>query len=441
MKEKSIAVIILIVQSLFVSAQDEVLTLSLDEARDYAVQYNKTVIASRKDIDASRMALWETISGGLPQANASASLNDNLKLMTTLLPGDFFGKPGEKVPVQFGTQYNTGYGLQVSQLLFNASYIVGVQTAKLGGMMAEQGLEKTELETRSMVTTTYYLVLISEESLSILDSIIGNMMETQKSTNAMFKVGMAESTDVDQMSVNISTLENSRKSLQRNIELNYNILRFQLGVDPGTEISLTSTLDEFIESINIESLLTREFNVNDHIDYRLMLSQEKMSELNVKMQKSTILPTLSGFYSYNRNGMGDKLNDLRSFPNSMLGFQLSIPIFSSGQRYSKIRKAEIELEKTRTNMDMVSDQLKIQENQARYNLITANEQYLSQKQNIDVAKRVYASVENKFRQGMASSLDLTVANGNYLNAENNYVSSLLNLLQTKLAFDKLLNDL
>ncbi len=83
----------------------------------------------------------------------------------------------------------------------------------------------------------------------------------------------------------------------------------------------------------------------------------------------------------------------------------------------------------------------MQEKQLRYNLVNANLQYKSQKENVEVSKRVYASMENKFRQGMASSLELTQANTLYLQAENNYVSALMNLLQTKLALDKLLNNM
>ncbi len=125
----------------------------------------------------------------------------------------------------------------------------------------------------------------------------------------------------------------------------------------------------------------------------------------------------------------------------MTGLQLSIPIFASGQRYSQIKKAQINYEKARTTKEMVAEQLLLQEKQLRYNLVNANLQYKSQKANVDVSKRVYTSMENKYRQGMASSLDLTQANSLYLQAENNYVSSLMNLLQTKLALDKLLNNM
>jgi outer membrane protein len=236
-------------------------------------------------------------------------------------------------------------------------------------------------------------------------------------------------------------VQNSRSSLQRTIELNYNLIRFQLGVPAGTKIVLSETLESLISTINIEALLSQEFNHQKNVNFQLVEGQEQMSALALKSQKATVLPTLASFYNYGTNGMGDKIGDQRWFQNSMTGLQLSVPIFASGQRYSKIKKAQINLEKAKTTKEMVTDQLLLQEKQLRYNLVNANLQYNSQKDNIDVAKRVFTSMENKFRQGMASSLDLTQANSLYLQAENNYVSALMNLLQTKLALDKLLNNM
>ena len=136
-----------------------------------------------------------------------------------------------------------------------------------------------------------------------------------------------------------------------------------------------------------------------------------------------------------------KLEAQSWFPNSIAGLQINVPIFASGQRYHKIKKAQVNLEKARATKEMVTDQLLLQEKQLRYNLVNANQQYISQKDNIDVSKRVYASMENKFRQGMASSLELTQSNTLYLQSENNYITALMSLLQTKLALDKLLNNL
>jgi outer membrane protein TolC len=444
MKKKDVLIVLLFFLSTVGIAQaqnsNSDLKLSLKEAQDYAIKNNKMMISSRMEVDASKAAVWETISNALPQVSASGSFTDNLKLMTTLLP-DFIGGTDKKIPVKFGSQFNSVASVQASLLLFNAPLYIGIETTKLANRLSEKSLAKTELATKESVSEAYFLILLSEKSLEILNGNIANLNETLKSTRSMYAAGMAESTDVDQMVSNVTMVENSRSSMQRTVELNYNLLRFQLGVAPETQISLTETLESLTSGINVEALLSQQFDHKQNIDYMLIADQEKMSSLVLKSQKASVLPTLAGFYSYGVNGMGDKIRTQSWFQNSMTGLQLSVPIFASGQRYSQIKKAQINYEKARTTKDMITEQLLLQEKQLRYNLVNANLNYKSQKENVDVSKRVYASMENKYKQGMASSLDLTQANSLYLQAENNYVSSLMNLLQTKLALDKLLNNM
>ena len=446
MKKKEVltVLVLFLLAGGIIQAQEKTgdLKLSLKEAQEYAIQNNKLMISSRMEVDASKVAVWETISNALPQVSASASFTDNLKLMTTLLPGEFFGQPaGTKIPVTFGSQYNSGASIQASLLLFNAPLYIGIESTKLANKLSEKSLARTELDTKESVSSAYFLILVSEKSLEILNGNISNLNETLKSTRSMYAAGMAESTDVDQMLSNVTMVENSRSSMQQAIELNYNLLRFQLGVTPETRITLSETLESLTSQINLEALLSQQFDHKQNIDYMLVEGQEQMSSLALKSQKASVLPTLSGFYSYGVNGMGDKIKTQQWFRNSMTGLQLSIPIFASGQRYSQIKRAQINLNKAATTKDMVSEQLLLQEKQLRYNLVNANLQYKSQKDNVEVSKRVYASMENKYKQGMASSLDLTQSNSLYLQAENNYVSSLMNLLQTKLALDKLLNNM
>ncbi len=444
MKRIFITVTALLVLSwVMMRAQDNSgeLKLSVKEAQEYALMNNKTVLSAKSDVQASKAAIWETISAALPHVNVSGSFMDNLKLMTTLLPGEFFGQPGEKIPVTFGSQFNSSGSIEASLLLFNAPLYIGIETTKLAGKLSEDNLLKSELDTKESVSSAYFLILVSEKSLELLNSNIDNLNETLKSTRAMYKAGMAEATDVDQMVSNVTMVENSRSSLERTIELNYNLLRFQLGVLPETRIMLTETLESLTEKIDIEALLSQEFDHTCNIDYRLVEGQEIISSLALKSQKFSTLPTIAGFYNYGTNGMGDKLSELRWFPNSVVGLQISVPLFASGQRYAQIKKAKINLEKAKTTKEMVAEQLLIQEKQLRYNLVNANLQYKSQLDNVEVSKRVYTSVENKYKQGIASSLELTQANSLYLQSENNYVSALLNLLQAKVAMDRLLNNL
>jgi len=318
---------------------------------------------------------------------------------------------------------------------------VGIETTKLARRITETSYKSTELDVQEAVSSIYYLILISEESLKILEWNLANLQEVLLSTKTMYNVGMAESTDVDQMASNVTMMENSKSSLERTIEMNYNLLRFQLGVSSDTRIVLSNTLEDLAREINIDALLTQEFDHRENVGYRLAEGQEKMAYMNLKSQKAQVLPTLSGVISTTKTGMGDTLSMMGWYNSSLVGLQLSIPLFASGNKYAKIKKARINLEKAINQKEMVTDQLKLQEKQLRYNLVNANTQYKNQKDNVEVSRRVYTSMENKYKQGMASSLDLTQANQQYLQAENNYISSLMNLLQTKLALDKLLNNM
>ncbi|MCU0377578.1 MAG: TolC family protein [Bacteroidales bacterium] len=421
-----------------VSAQEApaALSLTVEEAMQYAIENNRNVTSARYELLAAEKGVWEAYASGLPTVDGSVSLGNNLAIMTRIIEMN-----GQQMAFKFGTQYDLGYGVQASTAIFNAPWIVGIQTAKLATTLASQGLKLTEIDTKESVMTSYYLILVNEETIKIIDANIADLEETMVSTKAMYSVGMAEATDVDQIQANLSTLNNTRASMQRNLELTTNMLRFVLGVERTTEIKLTETLDQVTETVNVEALLAEDFDINENINYQLIESQYQMSELALKGAKAAVLPSLGASIYYNQAGMGDELNDLDFYPNSVLGFQLQVPILASGLRTSRIKRAKIDLDKADNNRAMVSDQLLLQEKQLRYNLISSNEQYRSQKENVDVAARILQSFENKYNQGMASSLELTQANSNYLTAQNNYLTALLNLLQTKVSYDKLMNKL
>jgi outer membrane protein len=410
------------------------LSLTVDQAVEYALDKNKSVASARYDLLASEKAKWEAIASGLPTIDGSASFNNNLAVMTRIV-----NIGGVSTPLKFGTTYDDAIGASASALVFSAPWLVGVQTAKLASTLASQGLTLTKIETEESVVNAYYLILTLTETIMVIDKNLANLNEILVSTNAMYSVGMAEATDVDQMRSNVSMLINTRSSAERSVELNYNMLRFLLGVERGTEIILTESLDSLIAAVNVDALITEEFNIEENINYQLIDTQLKMSELSLKGAKATVLPTLSGSIYYTRTGMGDELSHMQYFPYSAVGLQLQVPIFGSGSRYTKIKKAQINYEKAQNTRSMVSDQLLLQEKQLRYNLLSANEQYKSQKENIEIAARVLNSIQNKYNQGMASSLDLTQANNNYLTSQSNYLNAIMNLLQTKVSFDKLMN--
>lgn len=410
----------------------EGMQLSLKQAQDYALDYNKQVKNARLDVDAAQKKVWESIASGLPQIDAKADYSNYLGASMTIQFDP--NSPPTKIP--FATTSNVS--ATVSQLLFSGSYLVGLQTAKIYKSLSETNYRKSKQDIKEQVANSYYLILVSEQTRDILKKNLENMRSTLAKTKQMEKVGMAESTDVDQLSVSVSTLENGVRSADRQVEMAYNMLRFQLGVPGDEKIQLTQTLDGIIDRINFTALMDSSMSVQRNLDYQLMETQVELSKKQLALQKSAYLPTLSSYYSHTEKILKPNFD---ASPKDVIGLNLSIPIFSSGLRKSKVSQANISLEQTENQKDLLEDQLKIQEKQLRFNLHNALDKYNSQKQNVKVALRVNRNFDLKYEHGVASSLERLQANDNYLQAENNFVGATMELLQAYVAWEKLLNDL
>jgi len=442
-------------------AQTKGLKLNIQDAKDYALQNNKTYQNAQDDVALAETQIKEARSSGLPQIQGSLEYMTYFNYefdfpmgggeteppdinYSLLDAGDFeifkileqFTAPSTGNTILMGDQASAN--VQVSQLIFSGQFWVGMELAKLGAEIQRKSLSLTALDIKQQVTNTCHLILVSEKLLDVITANEDNLMEVARHTENMYKAGLAESTDVDQIQINISQLSNSRKAMERNLELNFNMLRMLLGVDPGTPIELTESLDTILARINQNEVFGSRFNLADNLNYQIMMKQGILGEKNLSMQKWAYAPNLVGFYTYKKKLLTTAF-DLS--PNHAAGFTLNVPIFSSGARSAQTSRAKIELEKIKRSTELLEQQLELQRNQLSFSLNSAYENYQTQKESVDVARRLLASIQNKYQQGLISSLELTQANSNYLQAENNYLSSALELLQSKLEMDKLCNQL
>ncbi len=472
---KSTLILLFTGMTLATSAQDEPLNFSLEEAVNYGLENNRTLQNARTSVNVQQEGVNEALSGILPQVDAKLdymtyfgyeldfavggsssgytqeqildaynqtisnpqfsnwSANDlNNYFASQVFASNLAGPTSIKMTDQLMGN------LQVGQLIFNGQFFIGLQTAKLAKHLAEQNVVNVELDVKENITNSYYLVLISEETVKIIEQNVTNLQKILERTKGMAKAGVAEQTDVDQLQMQLTMLENTRRSMDRTIQLNYNLLRFQLGTAPNANIQLSQSLSDFLEN-NPELMNTNiAFVLENNIGYQLAASQTEMADKMVSMEKWSYGPTVTGFYSYNAKILtsGFDMN-----PNHAAGATISLPVFAGGERRAKVNKAQLELEKAQNDQQMMVDQLSLQEKQLRFELQNALENYLSQKENVQVAKRVYDSMDRKFTHGMATSLDLTNANNNYLQAESNFLQSQLTLLQAQMNLKKLANTL
>ena len=406
----------------------EKLTLGLEDAKQYAIQFNKNILNSSLSVQKSQEQLREAIAAGLPQVNATADYNNALGAKISIQFDE--SAPSSSIPINPTSTFN----LQVTQLIFNANYFVGVQTSKLYEQLTHTSKLKTEEEIVSQVVNTYYTILIAGESLNILHNNVANLQEIYNKTKPMAEFGMIEKIELDQLSVQVNTLQSALKTAERSLEVSKNMLRYQLGVSAGTELELTDSLEQIMQQGALTNNQDDFFNIGENLDYQLKLAEGEIQEKQINMQKANYLPTISGYYTYTYKILKPRF-DMQ--PKNMMGLQMNIPIFSSGERRSKVRQAKIDMETYQNEKELLQDQLGLQYSQLVFNLHNAMENYEDQIENVEVSREVIKQYRQKFDQGIISSLELTTADNNYLQAESDYLQATMQVLQAQNDLDKI----
>ena len=410
----------------------EPMKLSLDSAVNYAVEHNKTLINSKFAIDKSSQKIKEAISQGLPQIDASLDY-------TNFLGADASLQLNPEAPpaiIEFNPTSN--FKASASQLLFNGNYIVGIQLSKLAKTITEQSYQKDELEVKYQTMQAYYMVLATERILIKLEENLKNAQLIYENTSNLARVGVIEQTEAKRLSIMVTSVSNGVKSTERQIELGYNLLRFQLGLESNQQIKLSTTLDDIANEIQIYNMVLDTFNIESNVDYKLVELQGEIAKKSIDMAKASYLPSLVAFYSYTEKIKKPKFD---MSPKHVLGLTLSVPIFAGGQRKSQLNQAKIDFDISENTKDLLTDQLTLLEKQLSYNYKNLVEQYLSQKENVVISKEVLDQMDLKFQQGIVSSLDLTTSNNDYLTAETDLTGTILKLLNAELELRKLKNKL
>ena len=402
-------------------AQEE-MSLSLQDAVINALQYSKQLQTSKADVDIYKEKIRETRANGLPQVSASLS-------GTT-----YFGKEMSFNGMSIDMANTLTLGATVSYTL-SLQQLASVTVARLAAQIYETTDESTILDVKANVTDTYYALLVYKRNLDILASNLKDMEDIQSHTEHTYDAGACELTDVDQIRVTVAQLKNTIISTERNYEVTKRLLVLQMGLPITTKIVPSVELDDMIAESTVATMDSSNFDITNNISYKQMQQSLQVNEETLKMYKKAFIPTLTLSYQYSNAIKGGFMN-FDHVGNAVL----SIPIFQGLSRYSKVQQAKLEVAKGNTNMALLQDNLLQNEEQYRYELNSAIDAFLLQKENLEVARRVLENYKNKYNQGVLSSLDLTQANTNYLSAETSYANATMTLLQAHTKLSKLYNN-
>ena len=406
--------------------QRQTLRLSLAEAQQYAVEHNATMQNADLDIKKAEMERWKTFSTMLPQVKAGFDYQN--------MCGYEMNLGGFNIPMD----PNGTFSVTASVALTGAQ-IVGTLLQNISMQMTDISRQQTEQTTRANVKNVYVSILVMQQTVGLLDSSLANLERLAATSQASVDVGAAEQVDADKLQVQVASMRNSINSTRRSLEALRNSLLLQLGADVNAELELTTPVDDILSVDNATQLLAKGFDITKNYNYRLLEQNEQLAKKNVSMAWMDFTPTLSVYYQYSKKHyFGDE--GMNMTPPNMIGASVSMPLFSSGSRAANIKSAKIALQETQNSRRQAEDGLQVQYNQLCYDLASALESYDIQRRNLDVTKRVFDNLTEKYNYGRASSLEVTNASTDIISAQSNYIQAVMSVISAQVALENMLNE-
>ncbi|WP_405208412.1 TolC family protein [Aquimarina sp. LLG6339-5] len=419
-------------------------SFTLDEAIEFALENSYQSINARRDVAKALKQKWETTATGLPQISAAIDYQNQLKQPVSLIPGEFTGgEPGTFVPVVFGTKEQLSATATLSQLLFDGSYLVGLEAAKSFLQYTNDSQEKALLNVRESVINAYGSVLVSNESVKILENNKTALEKNYEERKKIFENGLAEEEDVEQLQITLLQITNQLNNAQRLSKIALQMFNLTIGIDVDSNTVLSDNLDNLTIKNVDTSVGLKPFVIENNVDYRLGYLLTEQRRLELKLEKSKALPTLSAFVNYgtqaNSNSFTFLDNEQRWFQSSILGVSLNIPIFSSLGRSARTQQARIAFEQANTSFTEVQQQIQLQYNSTVSDYQLSLETYETSKQNLALAERIENKNQIKYTEGLASSFELRQAQLQLYSVQQEVLQAMLTIINNKAKLESIQN--
>ncbi|MCO4294527.1 TolC family protein [Solitalea sp. MAHUQ-68] len=425
--------------------QPQTHVFKLEDCLNYAYTHQTNLQNAKLDEEIAKSKVKETIAIGLPQVDGTVSFQHFINTPVFPFSNPAYGlysilnEEGVKdgsgqtvdIPADVPPTMNISFQpkniltgtIQVSQLLFDGTYLMGLKAAGVYRELSSKNVKRTEIDTRIAVSKAYYNVIVYNAFQNTLESTIDRLKETLKQTDALNKSGMVEKIDLDRLQVLLNNAETQKRNLDRMSELNTNLLKFQMGMPIGEQL----TVNEKLEDMKLDATLPvlEGVKVENRIEYSMLQTQKQLLEYDLKRYKLAYVPSVGAYASFGQTGQNDAFYDTfkKFFPTNIVGVNFTIPIWSSGQRKQRINQAKFNLNKTVNDMTQLKNSLELDLKANAITFQNNKDQVENQRKNMDLASEVVRVSKIKYSQGVGSSLEVTTAESDLRTSQNNYYTA------------------
>jgi len=442
-------VLFLIGSQLLIAQENKTTGLSLQQCVQMAVKKNINVKTARIDDQKSKYKMDEGFAALFPKVNFNGSLTDNVLLPTTVLPGEFLGKPGMMIPLQMGSTYSASAVLSISQVLYNQTALTAVKILKKMSSVSGLSVEKASEDVAFDVAKLYALEQTTEEQRKLIDKNILLIERLRDITKITIDNGIGKQVDLDRVNVNLENLYTQQSNTQAAQEQQLNMIKYMLDLPLDQVIMLTDTAE--MQLMKNEPVLQTDFS--NHVTIRLLESQRNLSLLNKKVVTNGYLPTLSLSGQAAYQGLQEKFStyfknssDNKWYPYANFTVTLAVPVFDGFEKRSKSRQANLDIQKAQETLDNTKESFSMNYKNAMNNYVNNKSTVRRQKQNLELAEKVYQETTLKYKEGMAAmssllqdEMSLSSAQGGYLTALYNFKEAELKIMSLNGEIKNLIN--
>jgi len=445
-----------------VSAQQ---SFTLDQCIDYALTNSINAQNAILDQEIAAAKVKETIGLGLPQISVDASIVHNPKLarfFTTYtgaggFVGDLSSVPGIQVGDViaaknfFQLQSSGGASVTANQLIFNGSYLVGLQASSTYKELATKTANQTREQIIQQVMKAYYGVLINKERIGLFASNIARVDSLLRNTKALFENGFAESIDVDRIQVTLNNLKAEQNKFLNLNELGVELLKFQMNYPMDQPLEIVGNINEVQVDPNLDSY-KEGWDYKNRPDYQVLETNRKLQALNVKNQNATFMPSLNAFATLGYSTQSPQIGGLfktnsnvkdegglgpdKWYNYSQVGVSLRVPIFSGFQRHYKLQQEKITLQKVDNGFRSLKNGIDLEIKQSSLMFQNAIETLNTQRDNMQLASKVAKVTKIKYEQGVGSNIEVIDAENSLRQAQTNFYGAMFDAMITKVDLDK-----
>ena len=427
---KSSLLIVMLCLAFGVKAQE---SFSLSQALTYAKANAYQNKQAAFEVANAQAIVKETIGSGLPQINGSVNYQNYLTIPVAVLGGQVF---------PLGAEQTLTAQLQADQLVFDGSYLVGLKSSKEVVRLFTLQQEKSEMESQKEVADAYFTVLVAKKNVEILEQSIKVLQDLMLETDALYSAGFASETDASQVKINLNNIKNNLEYARTQVSVSMLLLKFRMGMPLDEQIVLSDDLDRFISN-QPTSILEANVPVTKTINFMLAEQNLNLQTLNRKAKQMGYLPSIGAFFQHQQNAPRENFDFFQSttpyFPGTLFGVSLNVPIFSSFKKHNQIKQAKIEELKAKVNLTQVREGYQLEFESTKSDVKFKYASYLNQKENLNLSESIRQKTIIKYKEGVSSSFDVSQSENQFLQAQNAYINSLLNYLQSRNQLDLVLN--